>query len=283
MIDIRGLIKANYQHLNKTRRKRVQVLRPVRPNYSNELWYKAQLLAIVRQLQKASEEILFPILKRTESQYGYTRDAAADDIAQGLEEMSLRFGNIEAHAKRLADLAAKHTAEKADEALISSVKKAVGIDIKPIMTSNTIAPELATATRANIALIKSIPEQYLDKVSNSVYNNVSKGARFETIVEDIQKIGGVTENRAKLIARDQTSKMNAAITQSRQTSIGISQYTWSTSGDERVRETHADNNGKVFSWNDPPSETGHPGEDINCRCVAIPFIDLDAEEAALGL
>ncbi len=47
-------------------------------------------------------------------------------------------------------------------------------------------------------------------------------------------------------------------------------YIWRTSGDERVRPTHAENNSKVFSRSQPPP-TGHPGEDFNCRCWAEPI------------
>lgn len=47
-------------------------------------------------------------------------------------------------------------------------------------------------------------------------------------------------------------------------------YIWRTSGDNKVRSTHAANNGKIFAWSNPP-ETGHPGEDYNCRCKAEPY------------
>ncbi len=47
-------------------------------------------------------------------------------------------------------------------------------------------------------------------------------------------------------------------------------YIWRTQSDNRVRSSHAANNGKIFAWNNPP-ETGHPGEDYNCRCVAEPY------------
>jgi len=39
-----------------------------------------------------------------------------------------------------------------------------------------------------------------------------------------------------------------------------------------VRPTHAQNHGGRFYWNKPPA-TGHPGEDILCRCVAMAIID----------
>ncbi len=42
-------------------------------------------------------------------------------------------------------------------------------------------------------------------------------------------------------------------------------YIWRSQDDSRVRASHAQNDGKVFSWKNPP-ETGHPGEGYNCRC-----------------
>ncbi len=47
-------------------------------------------------------------------------------------------------------------------------------------------------------------------------------------------------------------------------------YIWRTSGDDKVRPSHAVNNGKIFSWDTPPA-IGHPGENFNCRCTAEPY------------
>ena len=55
-------------------------------------------------------------------------------------------------------------------------------------------------------------------------------------------------------------------------------YIWRTSGDTKVRASHAANNGKIFAWVNPP-ETGHPGEDYNCRCSAEPYVQGNAEFA----
>lgn len=49
-------------------------------------------------------------------------------------------------------------------------------------------------------------------------------------------------------------------------------YIWHTQGDDKVRGSHAVNNGKIFAWSNAPS-TGHPGEDFNCRCWAEPLIE----------
>lgn len=47
-------------------------------------------------------------------------------------------------------------------------------------------------------------------------------------------------------------------------------YTWRSLGDDKVRLSHAVNNGRIFAWDEPPT-TGHPGEDYNCRCRAVPY------------
>jgi len=47
-------------------------------------------------------------------------------------------------------------------------------------------------------------------------------------------------------------------------------YVWRTVGDNRVRSSHAQREGEVFAWDNPP-EGGHPGQDYNCRCRAEPY------------
>lgn len=44
-------------------------------------------------------------------------------------------------------------------------------------------------------------------------------------------------------------------------------YIWRTVQDSKVRSSHADREGKTFSWTNPP-KGGHPGEAYNCRCWA---------------
>lgn len=51
-------------------------------------------------------------------------------------------------------------------------------------------------------------------------------------------------------------------------------YIWHTRGDDKVRPSHAANNGRIFAWNDPPA-TGHPGEAYGCRCWAEPYYGFD--------
>ena len=51
---------------------------------------------------------------------------------------------------------------------------------------------------------------------------------------------------------------------------GPRKYIWVTQGDGKVRPSHVANEGKIFSYDDPPA-TGDPGDDYGCRCVAVPY------------
>ncbi|MDP4796224.1 MAG: phage minor head protein [Rhodospirillales bacterium] len=59
-------------------------------------------------------------------------------------------------------------------------------------------------------------------------------------------------------------------------------YIWRTRGDGKVRSKHAERDGKVFDWDNPP-EGGHPGEAPNCRCWAEDVTDKKGACARLKL
>ena len=288
IIELRHVVRA-MPHGARLRKRRGRLLKPVKPSHKVELWYKQQLLAVVAQLRKIVREELLPELKRMEPLYAagdsITRDAKVPrrPLESTFQRMGQRIGGIEQTANRLAALAVQRSADTVDDRLKAAIKSSVGVDISPVLTqSGPILDALRAATKDNIDLIKSIPEQYFEKLGDAVGKNMERGMRFEDLAKEIERIGDVTESRAKLIARDQTSKMNGAFNEARQTSLGIDKYQWQTSGDERVRHDHAMNDGETFRWDKPPP-TGHPGHEINCRCVAIPVFDLDEMEKEIGL
>lgn len=291
MINLNALVRAQRQHQGR-RDLRVRRVQGPQASRQAELYYKSELLRIVHLLKQAKDRYLIPVLRDTRSLYEIQKpkDSAiildagfTNRVQQGLDDMARSFGGLDRVANRLAELAVERIANSSDDAFKSSVKKAVGIDIAPIISSGGVGDQIEMAVKSNVSLIKSIPSQYFDRVEQSVWQNTGAGNRFEGIVQDLLKIDNVTENRAKLIARDQTGKINGAITRVRSTSVGLKKYIWRTSNDERVRDSHAAHEGQIFSWDDPPADTGHPGDDINCRCTAEPYFDLEEEEAALGI
>lgn len=156
----------------------------------------------------------------------------------------------------------------------TNLKNQTGIDLSAYLrNSPNIVERVNELTVSNIQLIKSIRTQYLDKVQNAVMQAMVQGALNKDLAEQLKKLGKDVESRAMLIARDQSSKLNAALTRARHEEVGIKKYMWSTSGDERVRASHAEKDGQIFEYTNPPADTGHPGHDVNCRCVQIAVFD----------
>ena len=135
--------------------------------------------------------------------------------------------------------------------------------------------QLELFSNQNAQLINSIPEQELERVSGAIERGLQQGSRFTEIAKEIQKSFGISKRRATLIARDQTTKLNASLTKLRQTGVGVTKYEWQTSGDERVRSTHRANDGKIFEWDKPSKITGHPGHDVNCFPGDLEFSTFD--------
>lgn len=139
---------------------------------------------------------------------------------------------------------------------------------------STIGQQVAWR-RANVTLIESIHRDLLPQVETILQEG--QGLRVEVIRNQILRRFDVTRSRADLIARDQVLKLYGQANRTKQINVGVTEYIWSTSKDERVRETHVDLEGTRHSWTNPPivSKDGrreHPGGDYQCRCVAIPVL-----------
>lgn len=128
----------------------------------------------------------------------------------------------------------------------------------------------------NVSLIKTIPAETLGDMRVIVKEGFLNGKSTTCIMKEIQQKYDVEKNHARLLARDQIGKLNAAVTKAQQQDAGIEEYIWCTVGDSRVRDAHKALNGKRFRWDDPPvvdHKTGrrcHPQQDYQCRCRAKP-------------
>lgn len=131
----------------------------------------------------------------------------------------------------------------------------------------------------NVRLINSIPSQYFDGVRAMIAAAAANGTNAAELTNQIRSSYGQPISRAELIATDQIGKLNGQLMRARQQNIGVGKYRWRGKLDDRERDEHVRREGKVFSWDSPPSD-GHPGQAIRCRCHAegiYPAIeDLDA-------
>lgn len=137
----------------------------------------------------------------------------------------------------------------------------------------------------NSEYITSLPDDLAERASRTAAENTASGARAGDMAKELMQLcRSLTTSRAKLIARTETSKAQAALTHIRAERLGLHWYEWCTSDDERVRKSHHHMAGVLVRFDDPPAPEilagqksqgrYNAGEIYNCRCYAAPLTDI---------
>lgn len=241
--------------------------------------YAAALLKYTRSLISLIASKLDPVLSELEKEEEIKTDSSEDDILRVLASIELPDLDID-----LGEVVSRVSQENSRE-----LTDVLGInpgDTVPQRTMNQFV-------RENTDLIKTIPRRLLGDITNVVRDSIAQGVNPDKLRKIIQSRYDVAPHIAERIARDQAGKLNAQINQERQQSLGITSYIWMTANDERVRGRKKTKKGKISGdgrhwqlhgtthrWDNPPvvdkkGRRSHPGEQIQCRCIAQPIVDLD--------
>lgn len=291
-----------------------RVPRTVRPDAAERLT-RRRVGALVANLGRVSRAVLLPALPTLVAQgpHGATPGPFTDTLEAGIKAArgawsrqvpdhriaaDARMGALETSKIQRRgwerQLAAVNAGAKTFAKLPAKVLRRDAAVLKVVGTQVASAGEaslLDDAVRQSVNLIKGVAAgRFFDQLHGAIRDGILAGDRHEELAKHLEEsffgdgadaLVGASK-RAALIARDQTLKLYGNLARIRQTSVGISSYTWRTARDERVRPVHADREGEIFSWDDPP-EGGAVGQDYNCRCVAEPvFSDEGADDENEG-
>ncbi|MFL0584707.1 minor capsid protein [Solibacillus silvestris] len=204
-----------------------------------------------------------------------------DGIFEGLKKM------LGALKKKVSTVFTPNKTERTAKQFVNSVNRANRHNLEQQMKVKGIALVAAEPwvddfmgrkIRENVGYIKNIEDEAYGRIEKVVREGVEKGSSAKIIRNSIIEQVEITEGRAQFLAVDQAGSILGQMTAERHKNIGIEKFTWDTSGDERVRDTHRALDGKVFAYDDPPTVGGRqvlPGEDYHCRCVGMPVFDDD--------
>lgn len=293
------------------RQKVLRLPKPNKPRIPIELerrYYQELVKMVVNNLDEITRRFLLPALPSILSEakddlptfdsQEFRRDNYGRSIDTIFSTMRVSYAQ-QLTPQEIDEIARKYATQGKEfnsTELSKNLTKVLGIN--PIIAEPYLDPIMKQFIDENTNLIKSIGDQYFNQIQTDTYNHIQAGvynkeyakkikAEYEREFQKqfekgiLKRRVGNAEARAKLIARDQISKYNGQLNKTRQTALGISKYRWMTAGDERVRDTHARLNGKIFSWNKPPVVNGrpiNPGDDYQCRCVAQPIFDIGVTE-----
>lgn len=153
MIPLRNLLPA-HPHTRRLRNRKPRRLRPVRPSHAAELWYRGELMKIVRTLSGETEATLLPMLRArmpraSDMAMDEMSNAEAAVIEQQIDALARRFGGIDLVAQRLASLAVQKSQGEVDDRLKASIKSSLKIDISGLLrTAGPLKTEMDKALAA---------------------------------------------------------------------------------------------------------------------------------------
>jgi len=130
----------------------------------------------------------------------------------------------------------------------------------------------------NTTTIKMYREKISEAIADGYQNTFTPQQFAKAVKEAISDTGEIRKNQARTIARTETGIISSEARADAFKEEGIEKKQWVSAGDEKVRETHAEENGNVVDIDEDFPETGldHPcdpdgaaDEIINCRCTMI--------------
>lgn len=236
------------------------------------------------QVARASEVSYNAKLRQVARQIGnIVAGLAPDGEVDQVQERDIRY-SLQRYADILAPWARsvarfmvadvnRHN-ERAWHSLSREISSALWTEIKQAPTGMLFEALM----QEQVTLIQSMPLKAAERVHKLVTEEgLVGGRRSSSMAKDILATGHVTESRATLIARTETSRATQLLTKARATYAGSEGYIWRTSKDGNVRDTHKAQEGKYVRWGHPPKTD--PGLDPydagcgpNCRCWCEPII-----------
>ncbi len=271
------------QERRKTRPQKRRPLKPLKPRFPHtaERDYMKALNRYVSHAKELSFQIVMPIISNLIREAHLVlptrarNDDSLDDFAQAFarvkELLNREFSELELYNIALSMGLAIETVIRANTQ--SHAEQVYGDLAGRIAMPPSYTDFLRIKARENVQLIKTLPERHFSSLQSSVLSAITRGTRVEDIEEMIDERFDKMHANAELIARDQVGKLNGQLTEMAQTDLGVTKYIWRTAGDDRVRSTHAHHAGETFFWNSPPADTGHPGQDFQCRCYPEPVLE----------
>lgn len=198
-------------------------------------------------------------------------------VGETIEKLRKSFSRRFALISRMAVQMVNNTAIYVMNRLRGSIREA---GIKPPHRGMASAPTIVTVKEAiiaaNVSLIKSIPEQYLNEVSGMLYRALSEGKDRDWIAANLEQRYGITSRRAAFIARDQITKTTRALCRAQCLQIGSTDGIWQHSNlPEHPRHSHVLASGTLYSLVEGCYIDGkyiQPGEEPGCQCGFKPIL-----------
>lgn len=196
-------------------------------------------------------------------------DASQVAIRKAVNQVFRRYSGLTTLAQKL-----KKQYERGDTfhraQFLSTINRAIGVSVADLLEDRAAIKTVAERLTASVDLIKTLDFDLKNQLQQEIWEGVLSGRDSVDIKKMILERSNVPAWRARLIARDQSSKLFSSLSRVRQEDLGVEEYDWESVGDNAVRTLHTLlEEQSPHRW-DAPTTEGFPGDPVQCRCVAGP-------------
>ena len=212
-----------------------------------------------------------------------------------MEELAMLPEGLSDDFKAEISYAAESIARKVSSSIAEMTEMTVGKPYYPQAAKESLLKDWESNFQVLCVSAESDAKKDIARLVTQAKNEGWNGKQLEKAV--MKELPDKYANRASLIARTESAKLNTSVTLETYKEIGCKYYMWMATLDERVRPDHAVMNGLICSATDPtvwyeenpddpmhPIEHKrddtmvhlHPGDDFQCRCTMVmwdPVID----------
>jgi SPP1 gp7 family putative phage head morphogenesis protein len=273
---------------------RTTALKGTRLNYnvSQQLRYVRALRKLTREMTTEVTKTIMALFKTKHSrEYFEIQQQAAMDASitskakKLMNKLTRKYTQLfRQKAPTLAANMLNGSLKTSETVLKTSLKQlSGGLTLNTGIVPAGMEDAVKAMIQENVALIKSLPVEYLDDVQGAIMRSIGMAEGALDLEAKLVKYAGMCNRRAELVALDQTSKVYGAINKMRMQAVGIKKFEWVHSGGgQHPRQSHIALDGQIFSFDDLPlkGEEGfvngqYPGQAINCACTMTPVIEFE--------
>ena len=274
----------------KKKEQKPVTVRAIRPNVGIEREYRRRLNKLVKQMNDSVKWWLSAEYRRNEGKIESivaTDASPAVELQKELRRLFRRWEKVfSEQGKKIAYWLISRVKWRGQSAMKAALK-AAGITVK-FTPSRAEQYMMSSIIQANVALIKTIPQEYFGRVEGAVQRSVQAGRDLFSLTEELDKSYDITRKRAAMIARDQNNKATDGLNRVRDAGLGITEGIWvHVPGKKSSRHTHMLMDGKRFNLAEGMYDPAvgryiHCGELVNCNCIYKPIIPTFGEQAERG-
>lgn len=245
-----------------------------------------------RMFYPYKEELRLQVALKAEiSRYiaeAYSVAVNGEAFSDDLETLANLGGDLPEDFRSEVSAIGRAIGRKVSESVARSSEMIVG---KPYYPPNA-KDEIYRTWEANFQTLcksaESDAKKEISRIVSTAKNEGWNGRQLEKAIKG--ELEPKFRNRAELIARTESAKLNGSVTRATYREMGCRYYVWMATMDERTRPDHQAMNGVICSVDDPtvyytenpddplhPVEHQrtsemchlHPGDDFQCRCTSV--------------